>query len=381
MLSPALLNGLLTITKGTDTSPVSGASLLEWGGTGEVDELIRSGILHESESAEEIQCREQCECDDGVLKVKYDSNNEASIYCPIGQVASKRVDRNTLRRFAFSRTDFLIWLSRNNGWELSDHFSSAIVTNTYYFAALQQSKRRISICFAGESDNPDFVNRMSRLRIHAKPETPFVILCADNPCLTLDEKVQLNQRSIYISCLSYCLDTSTGKIILPIDQHVPHDEQSIPALILQRISTGVKRGFVAELAGRLIPNQSIPLGRSKLLLLHTMMHAAISINSTQTYFEITEQELTGKFATWHQRKWVTANAKRANNYNMCVAQQWEKLTTRLKECNLDKYFQRSRENGIVFYRILLPRDEISCLITDLEHAVEQTGNSGYRSKK
>ena len=380
-MTTELLKYIVETSTGLDDVELAGSELFEIGSQDDIYHLLRLNVLKETAILESIFCQEQCTCDDELLLVERIDDSWATIFCPSGQISAKKIPINEVRCFRFCLVDFLRWVCQENGYHPVPGRNQEVCDGIYHFADTTLLERNLSLCIVTGSTRVNLFERLFFLS-EIFPSQLVVALSASPVTLSRIETKNLAEKEVFVISFTDVIKLPLPTIDLAlIERRLAYREQHRrPALILQMIPTGTNRGTVVQLAGRLLKNRVILLGRNQLLIIHALMNAHPSRYADRPVLALEEKEFVKKHLLWHKRKWITVNLSHNEKPKHRLNKMWYTFIKQMKQNNIDNIFVRNKENGIVKYILALDGRDAACRITDIASAVQKTANSGRRPK-
>ena len=376
-----LLEYILEASRGLDNHALGGYDLFRNGTAEGIAALLGLNVLKEIAPSEELFCQKQCMCEDNLLQVEILDDERARLSCPSGQIPSEVIPISEVRRFRFSRNDFLAWVCRENGYRRVPNFNPEIASGVYHFADATLLERNLSLCMVTGSVSVNFFERLFILsEIFAYQLA--VALTTSPIALSQTEIKTLADKEVFVNSLSDVIKLPLPTIDLSfVERRIVHGERSHrPELILQTIPTGTNRGTAVQLVGRKLKGKSILLGRSQLLIIYALMNAQPSRHEDKPALVLEEKTLVKKYLDWRKRKWITLNLGRNEKPGHRLTKTWHTFVKQMERSGITDVFIRKNENGRIKYILALDSKEVDCRIPDLADAVQKTADSGRRPK-
>ncbi len=369
------------MSRGLDNRALGGSELLHHGTVEEIAGLLDLNILKEIAPAEEIFCEQQCICDENLLLVEILDDQRARLSCPSGQIPSEVIPISEVRRFRFSRNDFLAWVCRENGYDQIPGRNQEVCDGIYHFADTTILERNLSLCIVTGSVRVNLFERLLHLSDIFSLQ-PIAIFTSSDPPLGRGQIKSLAGKNVFPRSFADVIKSPVPTIDLDFieQQWLDHERIRRPSFILQLIPTGPKHRLITELVGKRIGNRSIPLGRFELLVIYALLKARVTIHEDKPVHILPEKDLVRQFLDWRRKGWITANLGPTEKPEHRLTKSWGRFIQQMKNLDLNDLFIRAVENKNVKYILTLDGKEAVCQISDIANAVKLTANTGKRDR-
>jgi len=367
------------MSRGLDNRAIGGSELFHNGTEEEIAGLLNLNVLKEIAPAEEIFCNHQCECDENLLLVEILDDHRARLSCPSGQVPSEEIPISEVRRFRFSRNDFLAWICRENEYHSIPGRNQEVCDRIYHFADTTILERNLSLCIVMGSVRVNPFEKLLHLSDIFSLQ-PVVAFTSSDPPLRRGHIKSLTEKNVFPRSFVDVIKSPVPRIDLDFIERQWLDQERIrrPSLILQLIPTGPKHRLATELVGKRIGNRSIPLGRFELLIIYALLNARVADHEDKLVHILPEKDLVRQFLEWRRKGWITANLGPTEKPEHRLTKGWGRFIRQMKRFNLEDLFIRRDDNRNIKYILTLDSKEAVCQIPDIATAVKLTADTGRR---